>query len=368
MKITKLALPLLLCSALLFTGCGSEKTAAEKIIISELDLLKNLDTDTAQKYISYTELFPDTTEAAALSPDVEDSFALFFKSFDYKILDIEVDKDKHTATADIRLTTIDANQLARDFAAAKLQKDILRTASSQPEEGTEEDNYVLLGSLLKENTYKTVENNCTMTLEENSGGWEIQRSSSLENQLVGGFPTYLASPNILPPKETVQIYLDTLKNMDDEQLAHYLGMGELTDSNGQDIAAAIADQIHRHFDYSIVDTKEKGYEATVTVDFTTFDIDAILTAHKTALDEYLASADAVIDGSDKRLARSRELLVTILQDNTATVTTQLPIMVINNGASWAIEMDDEALGKALFGNLMDSIPLAAEPVQMENPS
>ena len=55
MKIVKRLLPLLLfILALTGLGCSHlDKTNVEKVITSELDLLKNLDSETAQKYISY---------------------------------------------------------------------------------------------------------------------------------------------------------------------------------------------------------------------------------------------------------------------------------------------------------------------------
>ena len=68
MKIIKRLLPvlfsLLLVLALsMLCGCSrTDSSDAEEVLKSELDQLKNLDSDTTQKYISYTEMFPDATE------------------------------------------------------------------------------------------------------------------------------------------------------------------------------------------------------------------------------------------------------------------------------------------------------------------
>ena len=76
MKITKGLLPFLLfilMSVTLLTGCSHvDKTDVEAVITNELDLLKNLDSDTTQKYVSYKELFPDTTEEIQLSNEVKE--------------------------------------------------------------------------------------------------------------------------------------------------------------------------------------------------------------------------------------------------------------------------------------------------------
>lgn len=100
MKIIKRLLPvlfsLLLVLALsMLCGCSrTDSSDAEEVLKSELDQLKNLDSDTTQKYISYTEMFPDATENTKLSDEIQNVFSLFFQQFDYKILDVSVDEDK----------------------------------------------------------------------------------------------------------------------------------------------------------------------------------------------------------------------------------------------------------------------------------
>lgn len=51
-----------------------------------MDRLKDLDSKTTQKYISYKEMFPDATENTELSDEINNVFSLFFQKFDYKIL------------------------------------------------------------------------------------------------------------------------------------------------------------------------------------------------------------------------------------------------------------------------------------------
>ena len=100
MKIIKRLLPvlfsLLLVLALsMLCGCSrTDSSDTEEVLKSELDQLKNLDSDTTQKYISYTEMFPDATENTKLSDEIQNVFSLFFQQFDYKILDVSVDEDK----------------------------------------------------------------------------------------------------------------------------------------------------------------------------------------------------------------------------------------------------------------------------------
>ena len=126
MKIAKGLIPLLVLifAVSMIIGCShSDKSDVEGVITNELNLLKNLDSDTAQKYISYQELFPDATEKTELSKEVEDDFfSFFFEDFDYKIQRIKVAKDKKEASANLKLTTIDAQALAKDYAVSHLEK------------------------------------------------------------------------------------------------------------------------------------------------------------------------------------------------------------------------------------------------------
>lgn len=101
----------------------------------DLDLLKNLDSETTMQYISYQELFPDSDDSTELSADIKEVFSLFFQNFNYKITGISVDSNGKNASAQLKLTTLDAETLASDFVSASLQEEILETAS-----GKENDN------------------------------------------------------------------------------------------------------------------------------------------------------------------------------------------------------------------------------------
>ena len=372
MKSVKCLLPLLFLAAILLCGCtGKDEKKIEEVIKRDLDLLKNLDSDTTQKYLSYQELFKDEAKDAAKSATIDEVFSLFFQDFDYKILDVNVDKDKHTAQADLRLVTLDASSLAKDFSAAQLKKEISQAATSQTEDTdltiSVEERYQILDELLKSEDYQTVERSCTITLTASSDGtennWEIKRTYTLENDLVGGLMTYLTDPDILPPEDTLLIYLDTLKNMTPEELSNYLNTDSIIsteDSAKIQLAQALVDQVYSCFDYKIKDTSISGYHASVKADITTFDSDAILDSYQKELDTYLASADAVIDGSQKRYETSYKMLLDTIQANKAKKTVETTFNLINDGASWKLDDAGIVFGEALFGTLN------TDPVEEDN--
>lgn len=356
-------LMIILLSVFLCSCSQSAKAHAEKAIKKDLDLLKNLDSETTMQYISYQELFPDSDDSTKLSADIKEVFSLFFQNFDYKILGISVDSDEKNASAQLKLTTLDAKALASDFVSASLQEEILETASGKENDNGNslEQRYLLLYKLLKNNTYSSAERTTSIQLNNlgssSEPDWEITHSSSLENDLVGGLITYLSDPDLVPPAETLTVYLKTLQEMDVKQMANYLGLDSIlntSDSAKNAIASALMEQFHSCFNYKISSTSVSGYLAEVDAELTTFDSNSILTQYEKELNTYLASADAVIDGSQKRYNKSHELLLDSIRDNQATITATATFHLTNDGASWKLENAGTELGNAIFGTLTAS--------------
>ena len=356
-------LMIILLSVFLCSCSQSAKAHAEKAIKKDLDLLKNLDSETTMQYISYQELFPDSDDSTKLSADIKEVFSLFFQNFDYKILGISVDSDEKNASAQLKLTTLDAKALASDFVSASLQEEILETASGKENDNGNslEQRYLLLYKLLKNNTYSSAERNTSIQLNNlgssSEPDWEITHSSSLENDLVGGLITYLSDPDLVPPAETLTVYLKTLQEMDVKQMANYLGLDSIlntSDSAKNAIASALMEQFHSCFNYKISSTSVSGYLAEVDAELTTFDSNSILTQYEKELNTYLASADAVIDGSQKRYNKSHELLLDSIRNNQAAITATATFHLTNDGASWKLENAGTELGNAIFGTLTAS--------------
>lgn len=356
-------LMIILLSVFLCSCSQSAKAHAEKAIKKDLDLLKNLDSETTMQYISYQELFPDSDDSTKLSADIKEVFSLFFQNFDYKILGISVDSDEKNASAQLKLTTLDAEALASDFVSASLQEEILETASGKENDNGNslEQRYLLLYKLLKNNTYSSAERTTSIQLNNlgssSEPDWEITHSSSLENDLVGGLITYLSDPDLVPPAETLTVYLKTLQEMDVKQMANYLGLDSIlntSDSAKNAIASALMEQFHSCFIYKISSTSVSGYLAEVDAELTTFDSNSILTQYEKELNTYLASADAVIDGSQKRYNKSHELLLDSIRNNQATITATATFHLTNDGASWKLENAGTELGNAIFGTLTAS--------------
>ena len=161
----------------------------------------------------------------------------------------------------------------------------------------------------------------------------------------------------MPPAETLTVYLKTLQEMDVKQMANYLGLDSIlntSDSAKNAIASALMEQFHSCFNYKISSTSVSGYLAEVDAELTTFDSNSILTQYEKELNTYLASADAVIDGSQKRYNKSHEQLLDSIRNNQATIAATATFHLTNDGASWKLENAGTELGNAIFGTLTAS--------------
>lgn len=362
MKMKRHLLPFLLILFFIFcTGCSQlHKTDVEEVVLNELDLLKNLDSDTAMKYISYKELFPDATGNTELSDKIKDVFLLFFQNFDYKILDIHVDQEEKTAVASLELSTTDAETLAKDFRKSHLESEILLAADAENTKAdihSLEERYLLLNDLLTTNEYDSIKRDCTIELRdvgEEESQWEIVQTYSLENDLVGGLITYLSDPDILSPEDTLKVYLNTLKKMSTQEMCSYLGVSSLLNTDDDiknEIAAALTEQVHKNFDYEIIECTTDGYLSSIEAELTTFDSDAIMESYRNEFNTYLSEVDAVLDGPEIRYEKSCQMLLSHIRGNTAVTTSTVTFALENDGASWKLKDNSEALGNAIFGTL-----------------
>ena len=349
---------ILLTTGLSLGGCAnSGENEVENEIRKELDLLKELDYETARKYFSPDNPLQDPTSEEETQEDLSSVASLFFRDFDYDISDIEADTKKGAASATLKLKTPDAQALARDYAAACLKAGITdRVQESQDPSSCPDaqSSYEILGRLLNENEYDILENVCTAHLIKEDGAWSLLRTESLENSLTGGLMAALSDAEILSPDETLSIILDTLKEMDEEDLAQYLGLSSLypkEDSSGE-LTRALVHVMKNSLDYRILDVKTNGYQSDVTIELTTFDSDKILESFQQQADEYLATVDAVIDGESVRAEKLMEILISCIKNNTRLVQNKIVFHMVNDGVSWKLSDENEQLGNAVFGSLL----------------
>ena len=122
-------------------------------------------------------------------------------------------------------------------------------------------------------------------------------------------------------------------------MTSYLGVVNImntSDTAKNSIASALAEQIHKNFNYVIKSSSENGYNATVTTEIT-----------------------------QKRYEKSFEILLNSINDNTVTTVNDVDFVLINDGVSWKLQDEGNTLGNAIFGTLTDS-PLETSDSEDEN--
>ena len=341
---------------LMGTGCGAfEKSRIRKVLSEELGLLKAMDQGTEPDLLSYDLLFPGGFSGEGSSDEAKNALSLFFRSFSYKIRSVEVNNPDH-ATVQAVLTTLDPVAVAKDFSASRLENEIYAMVDQSFSSSVQNNPFYLLHQLLNTRKYQTTTAEAEIFLEKENGEWGIVKSPALEDTLTGGLLSSLSDPYVLSPEETLQVYFDTIGKMDQVELESFLGIDALSeeaDTNHQQIAKALASQIRQHFDYTILESAVSGYTSQVFANITTFSAQAILQAYETSIGEYLASADALIDGYDARMEKAGSFLLESIMANTEVEETSHSFLLHNDGISWKLDSPGESLGAALLGTLQN---------------
>lgn len=355
-----------LTSALLLAGCDNkEERAVKQAVSAELDELKNPDNKTIEKYLSGHELFPkeDSAEKESPDPDIIKIFSRYFKDFSYTIDNVKVKEKKASAT--VTITNLDAHALAEDYTAAALKKRITCDANPSQVEFSLKDSYLLLGDTLKKNEYKLVDTTLDLKLRQKGETWSIVHNESLDNQITGGFLTYMADSNLLPPEEVVKIHFNTIKEFDTEQLNIYLSLDSLLDTDdtySSSIAHAMAEQIHACFDFKILDTQNNERNALVKVRITSSDFKSIVDSYQEQLSQWLQTSQAMAGGAEGRREKERQLLLESIEKNQASTTRDVDISLVNDGTSWKMQMD-ENVALAILGGVDSALADVSEDVE-----
>ena len=337
----------LLFTVFFLTGCHSSK--AEKAVISELELIKQLDEETIRSFISYEDMMSSDAKTSSIGEETTEAVQLFFKHFDYRILSSSTSKEQ--ASVKVRLTNLDMKSLAHDLYLS------LSARSADPRTSvpalTMRDYFSLLGSVLKTHTYKIISSDTTIELTKLSdGSWSIQNTSDLEDALVGGFITYLKDKDLVSPEEIVPLTFDCFLKFTPADWISYLNMDDIFQT-GSSLSSSldqeVASQISRYFRYQIVSSSIDGNHATVIVTVTSLNLESILEDYRQKLLSYASTTEA-IRATDQELAeKTAQLLLTSLKANDATFSQNIEVHLVNNGFSWSVQLD-ETFTDAVLGN------------------
>lgn len=328
--------------------------APVRTVRRELQQIKELDAETIQSFIYYEDLMGSLPDDTDISETCVDVVRLFFQKFDYHIQSAVVRGDQ--ATVQTAVTNVDMHALAQDLCKSILQNSV----SVYPEStsSTPEDYYRLLGDALTENSYELATTTAVFHLQKDSSGWTVRSDETLEDELVGGFISYMNDPYILSASTALSIQLDALKALTAEQWADYLSVNDLFATYNTDYYQAIDEEYIRQlanaFDYEILRCTENGSDASAAVRITSIDMKNVLAIYKEHLLAYAATARSLRDDDVQFSNETSRLLLQSLQENTEVASTDIDIHFHNNGSIWEISFDQE-FTNALMGNMSGAI-------------
>lgn len=324
----------------------------------EFHHLKKLDDHTISRYISYEDLYEDSsTENEKLSDGIVETFSLFFKYFDYSIGTTKIVNDSY-AFVNVDLTTLDAKEVAKEYyrqiALFSMTND-MEALNKTPKDSTQLY-FSILRDVLKNKKFDTVKTPIVVKLVRKHNTWKLAPDSLLEDELVGGFRTYTNGQNLFTPEEALDNLLTNIGILTPAQLVTYLGVDDIFSTGGADakeVDLAVAEQIGKHLQYEILSSFESGKDAEVSVNITSLNLESVLSRYADRLIVYAATSEAISASSDDRNHTMNQLLIQTLQENEETATRTIEVRMKDDGTTWAITIDGE-FTDALAGGLSDA--------------
>lgn len=341
----------LLCLLFVLSGCRDSEPV--KLVKSELSQIQKLDEHTIQTFISYKNMIPSGSDSQTDS-DAAEAIQLFFQNFDYRILSSSITEEN--ATVNVEIENIDAKALAKDLCLEL----IARSTSPNPEDSplsTTGSYFSLLYDILSSGTYESVKTTAHFHLTETDDVWHIQSDESLENEIVGGFISYLRNPYLVTPEEITAKVFEMMQKQTAEDWVFYLGMNDIFSTYStlaKKVDLALASQISKCFSYKIQKVTEKNKKATAVIDITSLDMNHVLEVYMDKLLDYASTTEAV-RATDTELAdKTAALLAECLNSNTKTCTKTIEIDFVNNGTAWEMNLNSD-FTDALLGNMADAV-------------
>ena len=328
-----------------------------KVVRHELSSLSAQKESDIVKTLNVHDVFPSADTKQSVPSDITSVFADFFHDFSYHIRNFS--EQGNSASVTVSLTTPDGEALAKEYSRQVMIKQIQNSASPASVDFSLEDCYLLLGNVLKNNDYKSITSDYTITLTRSGKTWNIDSPKSLSAAVTGNFSTYVADASLFSPSEIIAIHLDTLKAFDTEQLNRYLALDSLfnsEDTSSRSVVKAIASQLLNCLDYSITSEllSDDGMDASVDLNLTSCDFSSVVYSYQEEYTAYLASSLALEDGTEGRQSHAITLLTDCIATSTQTITTPVTIHLNNDGKNWRIPKSDE-ITTALLGNLEEAL-------------
>lgn len=341
-------------SVALFMGCGY--AGPENAVKQELNLIQELDMDAIQTLVSYKDLQISEDSSAAAEETALEAIRLFFKNFHYKIRSSTQDNRSHTAEVNVDITNLDAQMLAKDLCRLMVQASMdYKNIHTGQKDLT--SSFALLKECLENNTYPEKTTSAAIQLTEKDGVWSIQENSELEDDLVGGFVSYLSDPYLLTPEDVLSCALDPFIDFSAEEWIQYLAIDDIFQVNNElasSLDQLLAEQLESCFDYEILNVTQDNNHAFAEVNLTSLDMDYVTQACVEPLLDYANSTESVRATEEEINKKTAEIIMNALENSTSSRSTIITMELWNSGQMWEVILDD-SFSDALLGGMEDAL-------------
>ena len=343
---------LLLCFTLALAGCAKNKP--EKIVENELNLIQELDESAIKAFISYEDMMNSSSAKTEVDAETTKAIKLFFKDFHYRL--ISCSATGRTATVNVEITNLDAKALAKDLCKELIKQSITGSQTKITPPATN-SYFALLSDILSTHQYELVTTTAHFELVKTDHIWSIQSTATLEDELVGGFITYLNDSYLIKPEEVTALVLEMFQSQTPAQWVSYLEMNDVFSTGSsiyKEVDLALASQIAEHFHYTVKSVTQEDSTATATLELTSLDMESVLTDYLDKLMQYAATTEA-IRTTDAQLAdKTAALLIDSLKANKKSVQKTVSIHFLNNGITWEMQLGNQ-FTDVFLGNLQSAI-------------
>ncbi len=349
-----LILQLLLLAFVSFQNFLPNNDSPSEVVEEELNRIKDLDEESITAFVSYENLINSNLPSDETDAGTADAVKEFFRDFSFSVGLETVTGDE--AAVSVMISNIDAHALAKDLCSEIMRN----SAAIFPDEvsATTGDYYELLLDTLRSKSYDTVVTSALFHLRRENNRWVILADEELEDELVGGFISYMDDPYLLTASEVLSIHLDALKDLSEKEWLEYLGISDLFATGNakyaDEIDEAYAAGLTKDFDYEIESCKETGPDALAQVRIKSIDMTAVLSEYRKDLLSYAASSESLGESEEALSDETSRLLLSALSDNTSTEETDIALSFSNDGTTWEVYFGPDFID-AVMGNIDEAV-------------
>ena len=347
---------------LLFAVHQKENSRPSAAVSTELDRILELDDKTISSFIDYQILTgPEeiSSDDSPLSPSAAEAVHLFFDGYSYKILDER--EEKAQADVDVEIRILDTRALAHDLRLSLTSSmiDLSGASSSDTGDGLN-DYFELLADTLSNNQYDMITTTAAFHLNRIDGKWIIDTDAKLQDEIVGGFETWLTDPGLVKPDEVLSIYLDKFDELDADGWIRYLNMNDFFatgSSAASDLDRAYAERISKDFAWEIggEETNPDG-SCSIDVQITSVDMPSVVETYEDKLTSYAKTTESITSDTSVLADKTASFLIESLNENNARIVTPVTVTMTNEEGAWNISITPD-LTNAFLGDLDSALEI-----------